>query len=184
MVRAFLAVEASEGVDADKLTELYRRLGEVGQLKFVKKEQLHFTIKFFGDIPPATIETIRGLLSGLSIARFSITLKGIGTFPTPLRPRVIWIGVDEEGRTPLMDLAKRVGSLLAGKVPFDPKPFEPHLTVARVKSLKDRARFESTLADFRTTKFGSVDVKEIKLKESVLTSQGPIYHDLFSLGLE
>ena len=91
-------------------------------------------------------------------------------------PRVIWIGTDEIGGNALVDLAKKVESVLAPLGFTSDKPFKSHITIFRIKNKigdisKDLEKFESY-------EFGSQEITKIKLKQSVLTPQGPIYSDL------
>jgi len=61
-----------------------------------------------------------------------IAVKGIGWFPNPSRPRVFWVGVD--GGEPLRALARATDQAAAGLgVPFEERPYAPHLTLARIR---------------------------------------------------
>jgi len=179
-IRAFLAVDAGGALDEAELLSLQERLIKIGDLKFIGKGQLHFTIKFFGEISPFYVEEIKGLLNNLRITPFEVVLVGLGAFPTINRPRVLWIGVEEQGKNLMVDLSRKVEAILRGKIWFDPKPFEPHLTIARIKNIRDKETLIQLINDHRNKIFGKLTVNELKLKKSILTPQGAIYYDLFS----
>jgi 2'-5' RNA ligase len=180
-IRAFLAVDVGDALNEAELLSLRERLIKIGELRFVRKDQLHFTIKFFGEIPPSSVEEIKELLSNLRMTPFEVVLLGLGAFPTLSHPRVLWIGVEERAKDLMIDLSRRVEAILSGKVWFDPKPFEPHLTVARVKNIREKNVLLQLINDFRNRIFGKLIINELKLKKSVLTPQGAVYYDLFSL---
>ncbi|MEM2698761.1 MAG: RNA 2',3'-cyclic phosphodiesterase, partial [Ignisphaera sp.] len=94
-MRAFIAVEIE---DKDTLINIIRirdALVNLGlDIKPVEDENLHITMRFLGEISSHTIEGIKKMLSSIPsiIKSFSITVKGIGAFPSISRPRVIWVG--------------------------------------------------------------------------------------------
>ncbi|RLG42822.1 MAG: RNA 2',3'-cyclic phosphodiesterase, partial [Thermoproteota archaeon] len=110
-------------------------------------------------------------------------LFGVGAFPSMSRPRVIWVGV-EEGREELVRLMRWVDSRLRRLgFPREDREPHPHLTIARVKWLRDRESLKRVLSSLLSTDFGEIEVREIRLKKSTLTPKGPIYETLASIPL-
>ena len=178
-MRTFLAIDVGEESVRERMEEFGRRVAEVGgSVKPVRKENLHMTVKFFGELSRMEVEEIDERLRGLEHESVRIVYKGVGAFPSPSRPRVIWVGVNEGSRERLMPLIREVLGRLKG-IRGDEKPFSPHVTVARVKGFGRRASLAKLLKEFEEFEFGEDVVKELKLKKSELTPRGPIYTDLY-----
>ncbi len=119
--------------------------------------------------------------SCLGTKRFSLDARGLGCFPSPKSPRVVFASaVDGDGR--LSELAARLESELE-KVGFERenRGFSAHITLAR---LKERAiNVSGFLEKYGNFYFGSIPVNAVKLKKSTLTPQGPVYEDVYSAEL-
>jgi 2'-5' RNA ligase len=146
----------------------------------------HLTLRFLGEIARERVGPIGEALApvGEAVAPFSLTLEGVGAFPSPERPRVVWVGATGGARE-LGDLAHRVRNALRGEgAPDREGEFVPHLTLFRVRSSTDRRRAEELLSGrvpppaprrFR--------VEQFVLKESVLSSRGATHHTLSTFPL-
>jgi 2'-5' RNA ligase len=142
----------------------------------VNKQNMHFTLLFLGEVDEKTVENIKKELSMISFKPIEVKFTHIGAFPNPRFPRVIWIGVDKVASEQLIDLASQVEKKL-GPLGFkSDKPFKPHLTIFRIKNKSDD--ISQTLEKFKTVDLGKEVITELKLKQSVLTPNGPIYSDL------
>jgi len=175
LIRCFVAVDVKDEGVLNKIIRVQQSLPN-GSLKLVERENMHFTLRFLGEIEPSLVEVIRGGLKSIKFERFVLHLKGVGAFPTLHRPRVIWIGVDE-GSENLVRLHSLVDATLKGlRVRLEEEEFTPHLTIARVKyPNKDLPRVLNELKD---EEFGSVTVSAFQFKQSILTPKGPIYKDI------
>lgn len=175
-MRLFLAVEISESIRA-RLVELQR--GLPGKLKLVEPENIHVTLKFLGETPEARAAEVQGALKGLGAPAFESEAKGVGVFPSPGNPRVLWAGVDR-GAAEFVALSREVDRLLALLGFPREKRFVPHSTLARVKFMDGagRARLRALLEAHRETAFGEWRVESVVLKRSVLTPRGPVYSDV------
>ena len=90
--------------------------------RYDEPSNFHMTLAFIGEWP----ENIAGMLPPVDHP-FSLVLSHAGIFP---EARVIWAGVKPSEA--LDQLARRVRmNLQEAGVPFDPKPFVPHITLAR-----------------------------------------------------
>ena len=146
----------------------------------------HLTLLFLGEIPGERAGPISGALAPVGARRpaFDATLEGVGAFPSPERPRVVWVGVGE-GRDDLVRLAGDVRSALAHEGdPGRRETFAPHLTLFRVRSSRDAMRARELLA-------GTVPpppprrfrVSEFVLKESELSPRGAHHRTLATFPL-
>ncbi len=175
-IRCFVAVDVKleeEGLRA------YRTIrGELEanfKVKPVEEGNLHLTLRFIGEVDEGTVRRIAEALRAVKYHPFTASLKGLGAFPSPSNPRVIWIGV-EEGEEDLRELRNRVERALRGIVPRDEEGFTAHLTIARLKGRAPRAM--DLLKEYGDFDFGRLNVSEFKLKRSVLTRTGPTYSDI------
>jgi len=172
-MRTFVAIEVN---NKDVLNSIHKIQAELNiKAKPVELHNMHFTVQFLGEVSEKMIGKISDALNSIEFSAFSISFTGIGVFPKPNSPRVIWIGTDD-GVSELEKLAEIIRSKLS-HLGFSPdKKFKPHVTIFRVKNkIED---LSSKLEKFSSCSFGKQLVSEIKLKKSELTSTGPIYTDL------
>jgi len=147
-------------------------------LKLVERENLHFTVKFLGEITDAQAAEADRRLRGMKMAGATVLVKGVGAFPGPGRPRVVWVGVAKEDSQKLIAIGEPVIQTLKGIGEEDSRPFQPHLSLARVRSGANRQNLEALLRASADRDFGSAVIGEFKLKSSVLTPRGPTYNDV------
>ena len=94
-MRSFLCVEIKEPEIITKILQFQEELKSVkAKIKFVEAENLHFTLKFLGNIEPTLVEEIYSEMKKIPFSPFEIHLKTVGAFPAS-RPRVIWAGITE-----------------------------------------------------------------------------------------
>ena len=157
---------------------LKRALGAPDPVKWVPAHQFHFTLKFLGEVEEASagraLEAVERAAAG--VAPFRASLAGLGSFPGPERPSVLWAGL-AEGARELGSLAARVAQEMArAGFPPERRPFKPHLTLGRVRegAFVPRAAQEA-LAEAQRQEFGHFGVERLVLMKSELTPRGPIY---------
>lgn len=175
--RIFVAVALDERL-RDAINDLERRLEEAGaRLRWVKPENLHFTLRFLGRISDAQLNRVRKAAqeAAKEMGAFQISLAGVGAFPNARRPRVVWVGVSDGGDA-LRELAARLDDTLARqRFPKEPRGFQPHLTLARVKESALVRDLGGSLGLFRDVKIGELEVRSLLVMESLLRPQGAIY---------
>jgi len=175
--RVFIAV-ALDPLLHDAVTALERRLEQAGaRLRWIRPENLHFTLRFIGAISNAELERVRRATreACAGVMRFRITLRGIGAFPSPSRPQVVWVGVSD-GAQALFDLARRIDDSLARqRFPREPRQFSPHLTLARVRESVLWGDVGRALAGLEGVDVGEQEVTSVLVMESLLRAHGPIY---------
>ncbi len=184
-MRAFIAMDMDDQKVRSSIMAFQEKLASTGaDLKIVDTQNLHFTLLFLGEISEEEASLIVGKLLEIRLPSFGVEFAGTGVFPSPHRINVIWVGVDAGSQAKLKQVADGVVSSLSG-LRFKPdKQFSPHLTVARVKSGRERDKLLEVIRDSAGMKFGTQLFTEFKLKKSDLTGSGPIYTDLqrFKLG--
>ena len=161
--------------------ELRKKIYETGKeiqmngIRPVKSENLHWTVKFFGELNDEEIERVKEEMDLLdSPEGIEIEIQGFGTFPSS-RVRVIWIGVGK-GREKFTDFINKINKRFRGMG----KDMEviPHLTIGRVRFLKDRQKLMEKLGKMKDKEMGKMKVKELVLYESRLTPKGPVYKEV------
>lgn len=188
MIRTFIAFELKEQSTIKKVNEFASKLKEFQpKVKLVELENLHLTVKFLGDIHETTAPKIYKILKEeinekmFQENTFDYILEGVGQFRNY---SVIWIKLEGDIEF-LQSVKDTVERLLNSnlKIQKDSRPtFEPHLTIGRLDSKKIKHdtldAFKTLIKDSKELDFGSFEISEIKLKQSVLTPKGPIYSDL------
>lgn len=149
-------------------------------IKWVAPDNFHVTLKFLGNVRRDRISRVQAELDEVAqkFAAFDLALSGLGLFPTPRRPRVIWVGA-EEGREQLIALAKSVEDRLV-KAGFEPdnKPFRSHITIGRVREGKPVSGLPEDLGEIDTSGLGTQRVSSIAVMQSVLRPGGSDYTPL------
>lgn len=100
-------------------------------VSWVRREQLHVTVRFLGDVATDKVEGMCERLGDIRVEPFILPVESVGAFPPKRPPRVIWAGTGA-GHPRLFQLRQRLDdSLIAAGIDFDVRRFEPHITVAR-----------------------------------------------------
>lgn len=175
--RAFIAVDVGP---LPALLELADRLRATkADIKLVEPENIHVTLKFLGDTDEDLVEDIHRHMADCvrDIEPFTLRLENMGAFPGMNYMRVVWVGM--EGAEPLVQMAKALNAALK-PLGFrsDKKGFKPHLTIARVRSPRNKNDLQQAIEVHHENSFGEVQVDRIVLKKSVLSPQGPTYYDV------
>lgn len=180
----FVAAEISDDVRdfMGTVTNSFELSGS--ELKTVKRENLHITLKFLGEVREADVNKVCDAMRELTrlTKPFRIGISGIGYFGKKVFPTALWAGISD-GAEKLDELCRNLEERLSfiRKEGRDPKP---HVTFARVKSVGNPHKFVERIEGFWDVKFGEVDVNEIALKRSILRESGPLYHDYMKFKLE
>jgi 2'-5' RNA ligase len=177
MVRLFVAID----LPCD-ITERFRIPQEIlkasrARLSLVNPAIVHLTLKFIGEVPEDRVVPIQEALSGVAFPPFPIKVGCVST-DNPSRPRVVWCGISDDGRTALLhDLVEN--ALAPFGIPRDTRRFRAHATIARVKSFDPS--LIPALRQAGVEEFGSCTVTSWQLKKSTLTPQGPVYETLLEV---
>ena len=184
LVRSFICINIPE--------EWAKALhGVSAQLKGVRSriswtKSYHLTLKFLGEISPATLDKVRGVLEEgvVGTSSFSLSLGDVGCFPGPLSPRVLWVGVTTREET-LSKLQSGLDKKLE-RIGFrqEKKNFTPHLTLGRIRRLEASDRLGERIRRIKSPEACPHQVNSVELMQSLLGRQGAQYSVLasFSLG--
>ena len=181
-IRSFIAVDMDEASVIGKLVEAQRALRDLGaDLKLVEPENIHATVRFLGEVPAATIELVKEDMNSVKFAPFDAEFVGLGAFPNLRRINVVWVGM-RKGHEELNGIFEQLEPRLR-RIGFAPdsKGFNPHVTIARVKSGRAREELAKLVDELRDAPFGVIHVEELRLKRSVLTPKGPIYSTIHAV---
>ncbi len=186
-MRCFVAVDLNTELK-QKVLELQKELAGL-DTKLVEPENLHFTLKFLGEVDEWIVNRVKGILKELVSGqnRFEIEITGTGVFPNEKFIRVVWVGAPK-----LTNLQAATDNVLAELFKKEkPKQHDAkrqsvvHLTIARVRSQNHKEDIMGFVKRHERTEIGKMAVREIKLKKSTVTNKGPIYEDLeiYELGV-
>ena len=180
-MRCFIGVK----VDNPLIGPFIDELCEVGaQLRPVKPENLHLTLKFLGEVGDDSIDAVKKAMSDSFSAfdAFEASLEGTGAFPSTNYMRVVWIGI-KENHERLIEMQKALDKNLI-PLGFDSdKRFHPHLTLARVKSQKGKGKLKAFINKNKERSFGKLVIDSVHLKKSVLSPEGPVYSTILETKL-
>lgn len=181
-LRTFIAIElpAPHREALARLQDQLRRPGDA--VRWVRPESLHLTLKFLGDVARSRIPQLTEALAAVArqTAPFSLALGTLGAFPSPERPRVLWIGLSGD-LVQLTALQQRIEAALAplGFAPEE-RPFTPHLTLGRVAAPRNAPApsFAGLLRSHAAAPTPPILVEAFALMSSTLTPSGAIYRRL------
>ncbi|MGD1055675.1 MAG: RNA 2',3'-cyclic phosphodiesterase [Nitrososphaerales archaeon] len=178
-MRAFVALEISDLKVLDSIVVFQRELSAIGaDLKAVERENLHFTVKFLGEITSDQAREADERLKRLRLGRTDVEVRGVGAFPSIGRPSVIWAGVSSTHEERVRLIAQGAIAALEGIGERDRRPFAAHATLARVRSARGVSELTSALRSNADRSFGEIRLIELKLKSSILGPRGPTYTDV------
>ena len=175
-MRLFVSVDLPPPLTAG-VAAVQEALADADGLNFTDPGQAHLTLKFLGETDPARLDPLIDALSAAveaaAVEPFEATVGGLGVFPSADYIRVVWLGVEPatDGFTRLFE-AIEARTVELG---FDPEAhdFTPHVTVARMEHAGGKELVQDALGDEHYV--GTMQVDEVRLKESHLRSDGPEY---------
>lgn len=183
-IRTFIAVgvpAAAQQILADAAGRL--RAHTPPAVRWAAPDGMHLTLKFLGNIAPALVEPLLAALSDAAqqTAPFDLRMSGLGAFPHPRRPRVLWAGItgDTDALTALQQSVERA-SLGLGFTP-ESRPFAPHITLGRVRQSADSRALHlvgEAISAAPPLPPSSWTVDAIQLMQSVPTPGGMRYVEL------
>jgi len=181
-MRVFIAIEMSKEAKK-KILEIEKNFSSF-PLAFVKKENLHLTLAFLGEVSLENINSIIQIMENLAKKTpcFNLKFSKLGAFPNFKLPKVIWIGLENNLET-LFNLEKNLKTeLLKNGFFIKEKKFVPHITFGRIKSFANK-KIRRHLGE-QVQRFGRIEPLEINcdaisIFKSTPTSNGYI-HELIN----
>ena len=174
-MRLFIAIDLPEEF-CQTLKDIQSALASEGHLVLTKS--FHLTLKFLGDVSETQAFRIQEGLKRVRFRPFQLSTTHLGVFPNKSYIRVVWLGLDSPPR--LIDLLKEIDKALESYFPKE-KKFIPHITLARVKSISNKAAFLEKLNISMPPL--SWQVTSASLYRSILTPTGPEYTELMKIDL-
>jgi RNA 2',3'-cyclic 3'-phosphodiesterase len=189
LIRAFAALPLPPGWIGQLLAvqkNLQRRL-PFASVRWTKPDQIHLTLRFFGDVPAGEILNLVPALRAASqgVAPFLLGIDKPGGFPHLKAPRVIWLGLARDLDS-LLNLQARIErATRAWGEPPETRGFHPHLTLARIKGASPREcqQIAERLAELALAGFDPFRVQQLDLLSSELRPEGPVYTRLAEIQL-
>jgi 2'-5' RNA ligase len=185
IIRTFVAILLDGSTRARLASAVDGLRGAAPGVAWVAEANLHATLKFLGRVDAARLDAAARALRS-TVARgpaFSMEIKGLGAFPTPTRPRVIWAGV-AGGAEACAAVAEHVEHALAPLgFSAEARAFSPHVTLGRVREPWRDERLAALIRAGAATDFGTVPVRSVSLMRSDLSPRGARYTELSSFPL-
>lgn len=180
-MRSFVAVELPDELRGS-LSRILDELRPCGaDVKWVRPEAVHLTLKFLGEIQPEQVEEIRLAVQEVAGRHgpFKMEARGLGCFPRLEQPRVVWLGLEGE-KWKLEALQREVETaLMQLGFPKEERPFRPHLTLGRVRSPKARLALVQKIKNLEGIQGGELVVGSVVLFKSELLPSGARYTKLW-----
>jgi len=185
LLRAFIALDIPANIQhaIREATGTLRR--DIGSLvKWVPREGMHLTLKYLGDVSPASVDALTHMLRTQAdlCSPFEILVGGLGSFPSLRRPRVILLGI--QAPAGLVALYRGIESACVRLgYESETRGFSPHLTIGRVRQYATPPEGQKVSQVLRTStidSLGTARVDSVQLYKSELKPDGAVYTKLFS----
>ncbi len=156
-------------------------------VSWVQPNSIHLTLKFLGEVENSNVSTLTNKLTTVcrDVMPFSLTCGGLGCFPSPQRPKVIWVGITPDPKLNAL-VAKIEKSCTELGFSSENRTFNPHLTLGRVKTNLETSDLEfirNKILEESRNALSSVEVSEIYLMKSDLSPRGAIYSVLSKIAI-
>ena len=182
-VRSFIAVDLEAPVLAALGRVLREFVGIKCDVRWVRVEGVHVTLKFLGWVEAPRLAQVREALGAATEGQPALhaQVHGLGAFPSLRRARVLWVGVDAPG---LAGLAARVDAAMT-RLGFEAEArgFTAHVTVGRVNGRRGWSHVEEVFKTHLTDDFGESGVKAVTIYRSTLRPDGAVYTPLWTIPL-
>ncbi|MEM9411726.1 MAG: RNA 2',3'-cyclic phosphodiesterase [Planctomycetota bacterium] len=177
-IRTFIAVDVSSAIKNSAAKVIHRLSADAVDFNWVEKENLHITLNFLGDVEEAEVPAVCRLVEKTvtDFGSFELEVRGLGCFPKPEKPRVMWMGVEAGGRE-LIELNGRLAEALETmRFPRERNDYRPHLTLGRIRR---GGRWSPVLSEAVNDGYkvpgGSMIVNQVVVYSSYLDRIGPTY---------
>ena len=181
-IRSFVAIELAAPVleALDHLQSQLKHKVPAGAVRWTRVESIHLTLQFLGDVAPGQVGNITAALKAVAAEHtaFELELVGLGVFPNPRRPRIVWVGISEPSGA-LNHLQRAIGRVLTPLgYPPEERAFTPHLTIgraARDASPAQLTQLGEVITHTQLGRLGRMLVDHLSLMKSDLEPGGAVY---------
>lgn len=178
-IRTFVGIKIGAGKRLLEQLSQYKELFKDERINWVDAENFHLTLRFIGNTDKDQLYELVDRFEGIAgrINNFSFEIKGTGYFKSKGQPRVLFVKIHESE-----ELKKLAGCVEESAVEAgfheELKPFRPHITLGRIKHLRNRLRFYSILDETPELEYQKVSVTEFIIYKSILLPDGPVYEPI------
>ena len=190
LIRTFIAAELP-GELLQTLGKLQRTLRDAPggrAVNWVRSEAIHLTFKFLGDVPQDALPLVFAGIEQVCAKQppFVVQVSGLGCFPNSVRPRVVWLGLQDEHQEMQHMKQALENELASSGFSREDRAFQPHLTLGRVRSSALSSEVEilgRSIASYESAVLGQINVSQLSAISSTLSSGGGIYRILYQAPL-
>jgi len=184
MKRTFIAIKIHPGDKMLEILDYFRHALTQEKIKWVDPGVMHITIAFLGETDESIIQSVSDIIKQAALGHppFGLDFRSTGIFRNLHDPRVIWIGTEPN---PVMQSIKSEldNELLKFGFEKETREFRPHLTLGRIKYLKNKSALEEALKLFRDQDVQKEMINELIYYESILKPAGPEYIPIINVPL-
>jgi RNA 2',3'-cyclic 3'-phosphodiesterase len=193
-MRVFIAIDIDDKIRkaiADLQKQIASKVSvKQGDLKWVEPNNIHLTLKFLGEMSDEQLEEVKEITNTVaqSHQKFNLDIESVGSFGGR-SAKIVWVGVSKWHGLParentakmavpqeLLALQKDLESLLEQTgFPKEERDFSAHLTLCRVNHPIAGLKVGEAIKQFSNLRLGSITADAIRIYQSQLTPQGPIY---------
>ena len=174
--RTFIAVRVEAGNELKDAMAILKSGLKNENIKWVDISNMHVTLAFIGYTDEPLIKRVDSMLKN-NLASFGIidfSLTGFGVFRNFNDPRIIFTGIEStDGLAGVYEIVNK--GLHGLDIRLEDRQFRPHLTIGRIKDLRDKNNLQNLIQKYTGIPFQAVTVSEIVYYESVLLPTGPVY---------
>jgi 2'-5' RNA ligase len=177
-IRTFIGVDIGDEI-RKKAVAVQQQLARSGaEVKWVTPESMHVTVLFLGEVDDRDVLPVCRAVEAVAAREpsFPLRVSGVGAFPTPRRPKVVWAGVTD-GAEPLRRLYEQLEAKMLdlGCYRKEERGYTPHLTLGRTRSEADGFALAPELTKLLAWDGGRTVVTEVLVFSSELRRDGPEY---------
>jgi len=179
-IRTFIAITLSPEIQT-LIENIQKDLKGAGaDVKWVKPQNAHLTLKFLGKVPIEKLVDIKNTfkMTIKKFSTFSLRTDSIGNFPLKGNPRIIWLGLKSNKDIAQALVSSIEQALEALNFEKEKRRFLAHATLGRVTSTRNIMKLKNAIKNYRTARQLNQKIKTITLYQSQLTPSGPIYTNL------
>lgn len=171
-MRVFIAVDLPKEIK-DEIYRIQKSINsKYATINWVSKKNLHLSLKFLGEYD--NLNLLKEKISNITFNKFKVKLSKFDVFPDYFNIRIMLIGLEPKDK--VIELQKKLDQELINIFNREQK-FSPHLTIGRVKVIKNKKEFVDSLKNINVEDL-EFEINEFYLMESKLTKNGPIYKKL------
>jgi 2'-5' RNA ligase len=184
MKRIFIAIKVEAGETLLSMISSLKSGLIKDTIRWTAIDNIHITLVFLGDTEDNVTEEIRLMLKEkcTGAGKFKLHLNGCGIFRSMNDPRIIWTGVGPSDDLTALNETIQDGLKQTG-IKLEDRPYNPHLTLGRIKRISDIKKLKTLVEQFRESEIQVVPVNEVILYESLLLQSGPVYKPLEKFSL-